>query len=205
MVKLRRIKHYNSNQDILVVGEGDFSFAASLATAFRDASNMVATSLDSQEMLGIKHPTAAHNLALLQQTGCTVMHGVDACTMSKRRFFKRTKFDRIVFNFPHAGLETFEHDTYQISLHQEVVSGFLKNAYKMVRDEGEVHITHKTAYPYSEWNIEELAEEEGFVLKDKAYFTKWDYPGYHNKKGYGHRSNRTFNVGESSTYKFVKG
>lgn len=44
----RWIKHYSSCHKILLVGEGDFSFALSLARAFFNASNMVATSLDSK-------------------------------------------------------------------------------------------------------------------------------------------------------------
>jgi hypothetical protein len=44
----RWIKHYSSCHKILLVGEGDFSFALSLARVFCSASNMVATSLDSQ-------------------------------------------------------------------------------------------------------------------------------------------------------------
>lgn len=41
-------KHYSSKHKILLVGEGDFSFSLSLATAFGSAHNLVATSLDSQ-------------------------------------------------------------------------------------------------------------------------------------------------------------
>lgn len=42
------IKHYSSRHEILLVGEGDFSFAACLARSFGSAANMVATSLDSK-------------------------------------------------------------------------------------------------------------------------------------------------------------
>lgn len=41
-------KHYSSRHKILLVGEGDFSFALCLARAFGSAHNLVATSLDSQ-------------------------------------------------------------------------------------------------------------------------------------------------------------
>ncbi|KAB1217254.1 hypothetical protein CJ030_MR4G021067 [Morella rubra] len=44
----RWIQHYCSSHQILLVGEGDFSFAASLARKFGDAVNMIATSLDSK-------------------------------------------------------------------------------------------------------------------------------------------------------------
>lgn len=42
------IQHYSNSHRILLVGEGDFSFSVSLANAFGSATNMVATSLDSQ-------------------------------------------------------------------------------------------------------------------------------------------------------------
>lgn len=44
----RWIKHYSSNQKILLVGDGDFSFAVCLAEAFGSATNVVATSLYSE-------------------------------------------------------------------------------------------------------------------------------------------------------------
>ena len=42
------IMHYSSSHKILLVGEGNFSFAACLGRAFGSAANMVATSLDSK-------------------------------------------------------------------------------------------------------------------------------------------------------------
>ena len=44
----KKIKHYSSRHKILLVGEGDFSFSACLALAFGSATNIIATSLDSQ-------------------------------------------------------------------------------------------------------------------------------------------------------------
>ncbi|KAG8385971.1 hypothetical protein BUALT_Bualt03G0100600 [Buddleja alternifolia] len=41
------IKHYSSAHNILLVGEGDFSFSLCLAMAFGSATNIVATTLDS--------------------------------------------------------------------------------------------------------------------------------------------------------------
>ena len=42
------IEHYSSSHKILLVGEGDFSFAVCLAKAFGTAENMIATSSDSK-------------------------------------------------------------------------------------------------------------------------------------------------------------
>ncbi|XP_012848376.1 PREDICTED: uncharacterized protein At4g26485-like [Erythranthe guttata] len=199
------IKHYSSNHQILLVGEGNFSFAVSLATAFGNASNMVATSLDSREMLEIKYPTtAADNVALLRDNGCTVLHDVDATTMSRHPSLMHRKFDRIVFNFPHAGFIMREHDSYQISLHKEVVRGFMRNGREMLTSRGEIHVTHKTSHPFSQWGIVELGREVGLVLTEEVNFSIWDYPGYRNKKGSGSNCDDTFPVGQSSTFKFAE-
>ena len=42
-IEVRWIKHYSSEYKILLVGEGDFSFSASLAVAFVSATNITAT------------------------------------------------------------------------------------------------------------------------------------------------------------------
>eukprot|EP00261_Vitis_vinifera_P016011 XP_010644669.1 PREDICTED: uncharacterized protein LOC104877637 [Vitis vinifera] len=42
----KRLMHYSSFHQILLVGEGDFSFSLCLAHSFASASNIVASSLD---------------------------------------------------------------------------------------------------------------------------------------------------------------
>ncbi|CAI0629108.1 unnamed protein product [Linum tenue] len=84
-------KHYCSRHKILLVGEGDFSFSASLALAF-----------------------AMANIAGLRARGCLVMHGLDATKMADHVLLKGMKFDRVVFNFPHAGFYPAESTNSQI-------------------------------------------------------------------------------------------
>ncbi|GLT36799.1 hypothetical protein SLA2020_111540 [Shorea laevis] len=134
----KRSKTYSSNHNILLVGEGDFSFSLSLATRFGSASNIVATSLDSREELLRKYSKAEENLNALENLGCKILHGIDVHTMSKRACLKRKLFDRIVFNFPHAGFFYRVHDNRQIRLQQDLVRGFLRNAKKMLENDGEV-------------------------------------------------------------------
>ncbi|XP_044473267.1 uncharacterized protein At4g26485-like [Mangifera indica] len=190
----KKIKHYSSVHQILLVGEGDFSFSACLAEAFGSAANMTATSLDSREMLMLNYSKASTNLKSLEDGGCTILHGVDACTMSHHPLLFGKSFDRIVFNFPHAGFLFQEHDCTQIEMHKALVRGFLGSARNILKEKGEVHVTHKTANPFDRWEIEKLAEEVGLSLVEKAWFDKWDYPGYQNKRGSGFKCNESFPV-----------
>ncbi|KAH1032422.1 hypothetical protein J1N35_044596 [Gossypium stocksii] len=199
----KRIKHYSSSHKILLVGEGDFSFAACLATSVGSGINMVVTSLDSKVMLNYKYKEAMANVSRLEELGCTVIHEVDCCTMSQHSKLKSNLFDRIVFNFPHAGFFFSSESTpYVIDLHKKVVKGFLRNAVEMLTENGEVHITHKIAHPFNMWEIEKLANEVGLGLLDEVAFYYWDYPGYKNKRGEGQRCDESFPIGKSSTYKF---
>ncbi|GAV90401.1 DUF2431 domain-containing protein, partial [Cephalotus follicularis] len=198
------IKHYCRSHKILLVGEGDFSFAACLAKAFGSATNMVATSLDSKVKLKRKYSRATTNLEALEELGCITIHGVNAHIMSQHPLLNLKLFNRIVFNFPHAGFIHREEDIAQIRIHQKLMKGFFRNAYNMLAKSGQVHVTHKTGYPYSSWEIEKLAKDYGLRLVEEAPFTIHDYPGYQNKRGDGNKCNKGFHVGESSTFIFVK-
>ncbi|XP_043705555.1 uncharacterized protein At4g26485-like [Telopea speciosissima] len=202
------IMHYSRSHKMLLVGEGDFSFSACLARAFGSAKNMVSTSLDCRKTVMVKHPTAKANLEELKKLGCTILHEVDCHTMNKHSFLKATTFDRIIFNFPHAGFYyLWEHEQAQIKclprLHQNVVQGFFRSARDMLTTNGEVHVTHKTSHPFSKWEVEKLAKEAGLCLAKEVEFKIQDYPGYHNKRGDGNRSNESFPVGMCSTFKFI--
>ncbi|CAN1190467.1 Uncharacterized protein At4g26485 [Linum perenne] len=136
---------YSSSQKILLVGEGDFSFSASLAISFgSSAPNIVATSLDSQEFLRTNYKKAMDNIAALRARCCVVLHELDATTMACNCYLSWQKFDRIVFNFPFAGFFKEENRESQIRKHQNLIRMFMENAKKMITETGEIHITHKT-------------------------------------------------------------
>ncbi|KAK7314605.1 hypothetical protein VNO77_33132 [Canavalia gladiata] len=197
------ITHYRSYHKILLVGEGDFSFSLCLARAFGTAMNMVATSLDSRESLGTKYAKAITNLTELVGLGCTIVHEVDVHTMAQHSLLKFRSFDRIIFNFPHAGFFLGENNELQIELHKKLVRGFLSSAQFMLSLLGKIHITHKTSHPFSKWNIKELAEHESLMLVGEVEFDKDVYPGYCNKRGDGNRCDQTFPVGKCSTFMFA--
>lgn len=44
-----------------------------------------------------------------------------------------------------------------------------------------MHVTVKLAPPYSDWNIEDLAAQAGWVLVDTHAFDAAQFPGYHHR------------------------
>ncbi|KAL5075917.1 hypothetical protein RYX36_014901 [Vicia faba] len=195
--------HYCSDHQILLVGDGDFSFSLSLAKAFASASNIVASSLDTYDEVIKKYKNAKSNLEELQKLGACLLHGVDATRMKLRPDLKMRRFDRIIFNFPHAGFYGKEDNLKMIKMHMNLVSGFFKNASHMLRENGEVHVNHKTTPPFNKWNIEKLAEQSFLIMIECADFKQEDYPGYYNKRGHRYRCDDPFPLGKCSTFKFI--
>ncbi|KAM7252358.1 hypothetical protein ACFE04_024241 [Oxalis oulophora] len=199
------LTYYSSKHKILLVGEGDFSFSLCLARAFGSASNIYATSLDSHDELVIKYKNAKCNLEELQNLGASLLHGVDASSMKFHPHLKMVKFDRTIFNFPHAGFGQKETDYHQIELHKKVVYGFFDNASNLLLPNGEIHVNHKTDFPYSMWNLEGLALMNSLDLTECIRFNIEDYPGYNNKRGVGPGCDNSFKLGDCSTFKFKLG
>ncbi|XP_034704161.1 uncharacterized protein At4g26485-like, partial [Vitis riparia] len=198
----RWIKHYSSEYKILLVGEGDFSFSASLAVAFASATNITATSLDSIEFLSTNYRYALSNIDTLRSLGAKVMHDVDATKMAHVFPFNCMRFDRVVYNFPLAGFFPNASREDQIRRNQMLVQLFLENAKKMIHIDGEIHIVHKSNGFFLEWNLEFLASRVGLRLVEEEPFNFMDYPGYRTKYGFGGDNN--FNCNPSRTYKFGK-
>ncbi|KAL3821179.1 hypothetical protein ACJIZ3_007084 [Penstemon smallii] len=198
----RWIKHYSSSHDILLVGEGDFSFSLSLAMAFCSATNIVATSLNSYEELIKNYKNAKKNLAFLEMLGATLLHGVDATKMKIYPYLQCRKFHRIIYNFPHAGFLQKEDHPHLISMHRELVCGFFLNARSMLWVDGEIHISHKITPPFNSWRIEDLALNCSLFLVECADFRIQDYPCYNNKRGSGSRCDEPFPLGKCRTFKF---
>ncbi|RLM85716.1 uncharacterized protein C2845_PM04G19270 [Panicum miliaceum] len=188
--------------DILLVGDGDFSFSLALATAFGSGANLVATSLDTYEDLKDKYSKAESNLTELKRLGATLLHGVDTKKMKLHPDLKNRRFDRIIFNLPHAGFKGKEDDLYMINSHRELVWGFFNNALHLLRPYCKIHINHKTGGAYDRWEFEDLASEVCLVLVEKVAFRQEDYPRYNQKRGDSARCDEAFDLGTCFTFKF---
>ena len=95
---------------ILLIGEGNFSFARALtcspppALEFLPPSNIVATAYDTEEECCSKYPEAIDIISSLRKKGVEILFSVDATKLDKCVPLRGRKFDRIVWNFPHAGM-----------------------------------------------------------------------------------------------------
>jgi 25S rRNA (uracil2634-N3)-methyltransferase len=67
----------------------------------------------SEVLLG-KYSEAESNIMKLKSLETTVLHGVDVKTMKFHTDLKNKRFDRIVFNFPHAGFRGREDQVHMI-------------------------------------------------------------------------------------------
>ena len=100
---------FQATDKILLIGEGNFSFAQALVSSppasleFLPPSNITATAYDSEEECCSKYPDAAEIIAVLRNKGVEVLFGVDGTKLDRCAPLKGRKFDRIVWNFPHAG------------------------------------------------------------------------------------------------------
>lgn len=132
---------FDKKDTLLLVGEGDFSFACSIVRqALIDPANLIATSYDSKDELIEKYPTVEDNLKYLHDEGVQVIHDVDATNMvhsfklptnakkgSAKLFTPHKKLNYIMFNFPHTGRGMKDMDR-NVRDHQKLVLGYFKSA-----------------------------------------------------------------------------
>lgn len=200
---------YSENDRILLVGEGNFSFARSLAENYMQQrpSNIVATCFDDESVLYEKYGNEAKsNVQALRDLGVTVLFSVDGTQLEKTKEIKKCKFTKIIFNFPHAGAGIKDQD-HNVRANQALINGFLASATplltkegEMIRNnntsqedddsiaapEGEIHITTKTCKPYDLWDVRTLAKTTGqLAIKTTLPFHPDHYPGYEHRRTLG--------------------
>ncbi|CAG8786103.1 11426_t:CDS:2, partial [Racocetra fulgida] len=185
---------YHPDDYILLVGEGNFSFARTLAESILHTGHkIIATSYDTKEILTKKYDDAQSNINIFTECGGQVLYQVDATKLENCKELKNKRFDKIVFNFPHAGLGIKDQDR-NIIANQRLIHSFLtsslafltsRNLYSDDKD-GEIHITMKTGVPYDHWNIRKLVKSiESLGIKESFEFDPNLYPGYEHRRTLG--------------------
>jgi hypothetical protein len=121
------------NARVLLVGDGDLSFAAALS-GLKICKSLTATTWDSKERLAKSFPRAEENIRLIEEGGDKVQYEVDA-TRLKDSVKEGDIFDTIAWNFPHiAGKQN-------IKRNRELVQNFLVSAFSILKGDGIVKIS----------------------------------------------------------------
>ncbi|NWZ50425.1 FDXA1 protein, partial [Haliaeetus albicilla] len=172
---------------VLLLGEGNFSFAASLCGAA--GTHVVATCYESEEEVAARG-RAAESIRRLRERGAEVLFSVD-CTKLKDYFLpEKRDFDCIYFNFPHCGRKA------GVVKNRELLAQFFHGSAEVLTVEGEIHVAlcnGQGGTPadqprrewHNSWQIVAVAAGAGFILSNVHPFKADTIHGY---KCTGYRS-----------------
>lgn len=138
---------FEKGETLLLVGEGDFSFARSLIEeGFIFPRNLIATSYDnSPSELKLKYPNSFEtNYEFLVDQKVPILFNIDATNLIKTfKLSKKTPWSKllgpewglkalnnIMFNFPHTGKGIKDQDR-NIRDHQELIFGYFRSSKKL--------------------------------------------------------------------------
>ncbi|KAH7915679.1 hypothetical protein BJ138DRAFT_914812 [Hygrophoropsis aurantiaca] len=130
---LRPTIPFKVTDKILLIGEGNFSFARALLVSAPQSlehlppSNITATAYDSEQECYEKYPEAQDIVNILRAKGAHILFGIDATNLEKAQALKGKRWDRIVWNFPHAGKGITDQDRNILS-NQVLILDFFRSA-----------------------------------------------------------------------------
>ncbi|PTB67837.1 hypothetical protein BBK36DRAFT_1193951 [Trichoderma citrinoviride] len=181
---------FSRHDRILLVGEGDLSFAASIIE-HHGCTNVTATVLEKNHAeLVAKYPAVDANIADTESKPPTItnklIYNVDATKLPPS--VARSPHDRIIFNFPHVGGKSTDVNR-QVRYNQELLVSFFQRCLASPRAPlapgGSVVVTLFEGEPYTLWNIRDLGRHAGLQLERSFRFQAAAYPGYHHARTFG--------------------
>ena len=214
---------YSPRSRIIVLGDGDLTFSASLArslaTTARVATSrgqrhnrpppsppplqLVCSTYDTAQAWEGKYARSiARRTATAAVAGVRIEHGIDATQLDTRETVAqlggRHSFDRVIFNFPHAGWvghssDEREESATMVSRQRTLMMGTLAAAGALLAKQGgELHLRLKTGSPYCCWGMQQLVADAGWAIVGSAPFAAKHWPSYSPVYGAGRRSHRRF-------------
>jgi 25S rRNA (uracil2634-N3)-methyltransferase len=196
---------FSPTDRILLIGEGDLSFAASLSLHHL-CTSLTATVLEpDRPSLLAKYPHAAAHIDTILSANNKILYGIDATRL--RPFLEKSNkkkpglttepagtLDRIIFNFPHVGGKSTDVNR-QVRANQELLVSFFRRAMPSLAPGGSIVVTLFEGEPYTLWNIPDLGRHVGLQLHRSFRFRAEAYPGYAHSRTLGVVRNRKGEVG----------
>lgn len=166
-------------ETILLVGEGDFTFALNLIDKLPN-TKIVASSLDSHETVVDKYvDRAVEALVELEELETPILHEIDATQLSKYKHLHDLVGENaslsVIFNFPHLGNSVSDQNR-NIRQHQQLILAFFRQCKAIGAKK--VAISLFEGEPYNSWQPKQLARSAGFHLVRSGKFPWELFPKY---------------------------
>lgn len=187
---------FDSDDSVLLVGEGDFTFARSLVTQGHvSPENLIATSFDTYRELINKYPAVQAVLNVLKEQGVVVLHGVDctklAATLNLNKKHKISLFSPprrlniIMFNFPHTGRGMKDVDR-NIRDHQKLVLAYFKNCKEVFDIENHNNTSNQQDFSGYNYITNSEASKQKIILSlfDGEPYISWGVKALARSVGY---------------------
>jgi len=180
---------FSPTDRILLIGEGDFTFARSILL-HHSCTTLTATTFETQVTLLAKYPQAASHIHTLELAGQKVRFSIDATKLGLPiptgggPAIRKSPWDRIIFNFPHVGGLTKDINR-QVRANQELLVKFLERAKALLAPGGAIVVTIFEGEPYSLWNLRDLGRHVGLKVVRSFKFDPGKYEGYKHSRTLG--------------------
>jgi len=169
-------------KQILVVGEGPFLFTESLVNKYCDRIPYLPKAITATELI-CNHPEETKNrIERLKKLGVRVLLNVDATRLHEHPDLANSRFKRIEWVCPHAGLKT-----------STVVADFFSSAKRLQKPGDQIRIVlaqgkDERGNVYEEWRqhvvygIVSAVSSVNYALVEKRDFNSQRYPGYEHRQ-----------------------
>eukprot|EP01062_Namystynia_karyoxenos_P075140 TRINITY_DN7231_c0_g2_i2.p1 TRINITY_DN7231_c0_g2~~TRINITY_DN7231_c0_g2_i2.p1 ORF type:complete len:990 (+),score=258.56 TRINITY_DN7231_c0_g2_i2:89-2971(+) len=172
---------FEKGAPVLLLGEGDFSFARALAERLGGGTGICATSLLTKEETQAKYPQAAENTAALVAMGGYLVYGFDAEREEGYSTLKEhgQQFASVVFNFPCAVDDDGENSV-DAEDNAKLFRRMFKHLPLVMQSRARIYVTLLSGPQLQLWQPSRmcLRAESGLRLINRFPFRKGEYRGY---------------------------